>query len=88
MYEVAAQGDIISETVLAPSEARSFAEPRPTAREEHARMLNIAAARRLRAYERACAQRQEDARTWKSFAPVALNKAATLRRDPEFPQLP
>ena len=51
-------------------------------------MLNIAAARRLRAYERTCAQRQEDAVQWKQFAPVALNKAAALRRDPEFPQLP
>ena len=51
-------------------------------------MLNIAAARRLRAYERACAQRQEDATQWKQFVPVALNKAAALRRDPEFPQLP
>ena len=69
-------------------ETRSFAEPRPTAREEHARMLNIAAARRLRAYERACAQRPEDAQAWKQFAPVAVNKAATLRRDPEFAPLP
>ena len=69
-------------------ELRSFAEPRPCGRQEHARMLNIAAARRLRAYERACAQRQEDATQWKQFVPVALNKAAALRRDPEFPQLP
>ena len=30
----------------------------------------------------------EDAVQWKQFAPVALNKAAALRRDPEFPQLP
>lgn len=69
-------------------ETRSFAEPKSCAREEHARMLNIAAARRLRALERACAQRVEDASQWKQFAPVALNKAAALRRDPEFPQLP
>ena len=69
-------------------ESRSFAEPRLCVRQEHARMLNIAAARRLRAYERACAHRQEDATQWKQFAPVALNKAAALRRDPEFPQLP
>jgi len=69
-------------------EARSFAEPRPCVREEHARMLNIAAARRLRAFERTCAHRDEDASQWKQFAPVALNKAAALRRDPEFPQLP
>jgi hypothetical protein len=69
-------------------EARSFAEPKACAREEHARMLNIAAARRLRAFERACAHRDEDASQWKRFAPVALTKAASLRRDPEFPQLP
>ena len=68
-------------------EQRSFA-PALCAREQHARMLAIAAARRLRAYERARAQREEDARTWKLFAPVALTKAATLRRDPAFPQLP
>ena len=74
--------------VYVTEESRSFAEPRPCGRQEHARMLNIAAARRLRAYERACAQRQEDAVQWKQFAPVALNKAAALRRDPEFPQLP
>ena len=69
-------------------EPRSFAEPRPCGRQEHARMLNIAAARRLRAFERYCAQRPEDATQWKQFAPVALNKATALRRDPEFPQLP
>ena len=76
------------EPVLVVEETRSFAEPRLCVRQEHARMLNIAAARRLRAYERACAHRQEDATQWKQFAPVALNKAAALRRDPEFPQLP
>lgn len=75
-------------TAQVAQESRSFAEHRPSVREAHARMLNIAAARRLRAYERACAQRAEDARTWKSFAPVALNKAAALRQDPEFPPLP
>lgn len=69
-------------------EPRSFAAPRVAGRDEHARMLNIAAARRLRAYERLLAQRHEDASTWKLFAPVAVNKAATLRQAPEFPQLP
>lgn len=69
-------------------EARSFAEPKTCVREEHARMLNIAAARRLRAFERATAHRDEDASQWKRFAPVAVHKAADLRRDPEFPQLP
>ncbi len=69
-------------------EPRSFAEPRPGARQAHAHMLAVAAARRLRAYERATAHRDEDARQWKLFVPVALNKAADLRRDPAFPQLP
>jgi hypothetical protein len=66
-------------------EARSFAEP---ARQAHAHMLAVAAARRLRAYERTLAHRDEDASQWKRFAPVALTKAAALREDPEFPQLP
>jgi len=69
-------------------ETRSFAEPQPGARQAHAHMLAIAAARRLRAYERARAHRDEDASQWKQFAPVALTKAAALREDPEFPQLP
>jgi len=69
-------------------EPRSFAEPRPGGRQAHARMLAVAAARRQRASERAHADREEDARQWKLFAPVALNKAAALREDPEFPQLP
>jgi len=66
-------------------------EPRswqPTARETHAYMLKIAAARRLRAFERAGAQRGEDAQCWKQLAPLALSKAANLRRDPDFPLLP
>ena len=66
-------------------------EPRswqPTAREAHAHMLKVAAARRLRAFERSGAQRVEDAASWKLLAPLALSKAANLRRDPDFPLLP
>lgn len=58
----------------------------PTAREAHAHMLKVAAARRLRALERAGAERFEDAAHWKQLAPFALNKAKTLRG--EFPPLP
>jgi hypothetical protein len=66
-------------------------EPRswqPTARETHAYMLKVAAARRLRAFERAGAHRDEDAASWKMLAPRAVTKAANLRRDPDFPLLP
>ncbi|HEX6861108.1 MAG TPA: hypothetical protein VF138_13025 [Caulobacteraceae bacterium] len=66
-------------------------EPRswqPTAREAHAHMLNVAAARRLRALERAGLQRTEDAAYWKQLAPFAVQKAKNLRGDPEFPALP
>ncbi|MGE5502541.1 MAG: hypothetical protein ACM3W4_11515 [Ignavibacteriales bacterium] len=66
-------------------------EPRswqPTAREAHAHMLKIAAARRLRAFERSSAHREEDAVSWKLLAPLALTKAANLRLDPDFPALP
>lgn len=66
-------------------------EPRswqPTARETHAYMLKVAAARRLRAFERKGAQRDEDAACWKQLAPLAVSRAAGLRRDPEFPTLP
>lgn len=51
----------------------------PTARSEHARMLAIAAARRLRAAERAGLYRTEDAAYWKAVAPSALNKARGFR---------
>ena len=66
-------------------------EPRswqPSAREAHAHMLKVAAARRLRALERAGALRAEDAAYWKQLAPFAVNKARSLRTDPEFSPLP
>lgn len=61
-------------------------QPHPTARGEHARMLAIAAARRLRAVERAGLYRAEDAQYWKAVAPSALSKARSFR--PEFAPLP
>ena len=61
---------------------------RPTAREAHAHMLKVAAARRLRAFERAGAERAEDAECWKLLAPRALTRAADLRHDPDFLPLP
>lgn len=79
-------------------EARTWAEPvrpessvapvQPTCRGEHARMLAIAAARRLRAVERAALQRGEDAEYWKQVAPAAVRKAAGLREQAGFAQLP
>lgn len=60
----------------------------PTTRGEHARMLAIAAARRLRAAERAGLARDEDAGYWKAVAPVALRKAAGLRGEAGFGRLP
>ena len=66
-----------------PDEPRSW---QPTAREAHARMLKVAAARRLRALERAGADREEDAAYWKQLAPFAVSKAKSLRS--EFPPLP
>jgi hypothetical protein len=59
-----------------------------TARSSHAHMLDVAAARRLRAVERRRAQRQEDADYWKAVAPAALAKARALREDRSFAPLP
>jgi hypothetical protein len=59
-----------------------------TARSAHAHMLEVAAARRLRALERANAQRPEDADYWKAVAPAALAKARALREALSFPALP
>jgi len=69
-------------------EARSWQPPAGNPREEHARMLNLAAARRLRAFERHMVHREEDAACWKQIAPLALTKATALRREREFPALP
>jgi hypothetical protein len=63
-------------------------EPHPTARGEHARMLAIAAARRLRAQERVVNARAEDADYWKAVAPSALGKARDWRGDETFVGLP
>lgn len=51
-------------------------------------MLEVAAARRLRALERAGAHRTEDADYWKAVAPAALAKARTLRKARNFATLP
>ncbi len=63
-------------------------ESNRTPREEHAHMLAVAAARRLRAAERLGVQRHEDAEYWKAVAPSAVNKAAALREHPSFSRLP
>ncbi len=59
-----------------------------TARSAHAHMLEVAAARRLRALERASAHRTEDAAYWKAIAPAALAKARALREARSFALLP
>jgi hypothetical protein len=59
-----------------------------TARSAHAHMLEVAAARRLRALERAGAHRPEDADYWKAVAPAALAKARALREARSFATLP
>ncbi len=51
-------------------------------------MLEIAAARRLRALERAEHNRPEDAEYWKAVAPSAVGKARALRNGEDFPGLP
>lgn len=59
-----------------------------SARALHARLLANAAARRMRAVERAAAQRAEDADYWKSACPMVVAKAAALRSTHSFPALP
>ena len=61
---------------------------RTTARSDHAHMLEVAAARRLRALERHNAHRDEDAEYWKAVAPAALAKARALREARSFAPLP
>ncbi|MBI1406491.1 MAG: hypothetical protein GC145_10240 [Caulobacter sp.] len=62
--------------------------PHATARGEHARMLDIAAARRLRAIERLGEARGDDADYWKAVAPSAIGKARAVRREAGFTGLP
>jgi len=71
-----------------PGLRRFIPRAAPTSREEHARLLQIAAARRLRAAERATAQRPEDAEYWKAVAPAALAKAISLRGQGRLCPLP
>ena len=50
-----------------------------SARGEHARLLGIAAARRLRAADRLRNDRLEDAEYWIACAPVAVSMATEMR---------
>ena len=63
-------------------------EPPRTARAEHAHFLEVAAARRRRAMDRAANERFEDAEYWKQVAPAALDRAVRLREHPSFSPLP
>jgi len=60
----------------------------PTPRAMHARLLANAAARRLRAIERAAAHRDDDAGYWKAACPMVVAKAAALRSAMSFSPLP
>lgn len=59
-----------------------------TARALHARLLSIAAARRLRAAERLAGRRVEDAEFWLGAAPFALGKATEMRASALLARLP
>lgn len=59
-----------------------------TGRAMHARLLANAAARRLRAAERAAAHRDADADYWKAACPMVVAKAAALREAISFAALP
>ena len=58
------------------------------ARAMHAKLLANAAARRLRAAERAAAHRDDDAGYWKAACPMVVAKAAALREAVSFSPLP
>ncbi|WP_417232405.1 hypothetical protein [Brevundimonas sp.] len=60
-----------------------------TPRALHARLLDNAAARRMRARERRLAHRDEDARYWLAATLTAVRKAGELRsEDRSFASLP
>ena len=59
-----------------------------SARAQHARFLDIAAARRRRAMDRLALARFEDADYWKASAPAALTRAAQVRATSGFNPLP
>lgn len=62
--------------------------PPESVRSQHARLLQTAAARRLRSAERVGCGRSEDADYWKQCAPMAVRKAAALRLQTGFSRLP
>jgi hypothetical protein len=84
----------ITHPIIRPLAADAVATPgaprvdEPSPRALHARLLANAAARRMRAVERAQAQRGEDADYWKSACPMVVAKAAALRGTLNFAALP
>jgi hypothetical protein len=87
IYASRREAQTFDPTVVRPLHVRPV-RTQPSLREEHARMLTIAAARRLRAVERAAHQRCEDAGYWKEVAPFAVARAVVLRAQPGFARLP
>lgn len=81
------EAQVFHPSVVRPLRPRPV-RTQPSLREEHARMLTVAAARRLRAAERAARHRTEDADYWKQVAPFAVARAAVLRAQPGFARLP
>ena len=84
----------IAHPQIRPMGAHAIATPGSPRVEEqspralHARLLANAAARRLRAAERAAAHRDDDADYWLHAAPVAVRRACALREDKSFAPLP
>lgn len=73
---------------MTPATALPPDSPESCPRALHARLLANAAARRLRAHERARARRQDDARYWKDACPRVLAHATALREARSFAPLP
>lgn len=88
IQHAASRSDIGVETPCGLGPAMPGSPPAKSPREEHAHLLVVAAARRLRAAERQGLQRHEDADYWKSVAPSAVRKACALREHPSFAPIP
>ncbi|MDO9338622.1 MAG: hypothetical protein Q7T61_19690 [Caulobacter sp.] len=88
MFETIAQIEAAVGRAFAARPQREFLPVVSTPRSENARMLAIAAARRIRGVRRFNEQRAEDARYWKAIAPSAIAKAREWRLQPGFICLP
>lgn len=84
----------ITRPVIQPTGPDALATPGSPAiveaspRAMHAKLLANAAARRLRAIERAAAHRIDDAGYWKAACPAVVARATALREERSFAPLP